>query len=441
MLRRENWSAQVLAALGGIISLEAAFAYLNHLEDLKLHVIEATAACLAAGIVYFVALYALEHTRESRAVVWLIVGGALLFRLTLLPLSPTLSDDPYRYRFDGRIQVAGWNPYGQAPDDPRLAAFQELAPGRLPGHDIASVYPPLAELAFRETAKYTRGVGGFKLLIFGADMMVVLLLGEWLRQAGGRNYQLAVYAWSPLVVVEFAGTGHSDALALAALVAAYVAVRRHPAAGTVLLGAAALFKSFPLMLFPAWLRGQGWPKTRTSWTGAAGALGLAAASGWGYRSALGKIPATMGYYASHWENNNASLYALVRAGLGSAAVAEHVATAAAALVALWVAWRGGDVVRAGYWITGTILLLSPNAYSWYFTWIIPFLCFFPNPAWLLLTILQFLSYHVLVNYGILGIWRFEPRMVALTYVPFYLLLCWQWLGKRAGKSGSKVESE
>ena len=30
------------------------------------------------------------------------------------------------------------------------------------------------------------------------------------------------------------------------------------------------------------------------------------------------------------------------------------------------------------------------------------LCFYPNPAWLLLTVLQFLSYNVLIGYGILG---------------------------------------
>jgi alpha-1,6-mannosyltransferase len=441
MLRREALSGQTLAALGGIISLEAAFAYLNHLTDLKLHVIEATAVFLAAGIAYFLVLFALEHTRENRMVLWLILGGALLFRLTLLPLAPTLSNDLYRYRFDGRIQQAGWNPYALTPDDPRLVKFHEIAPNLLPGHDIATVYPPLAELAFREATRLTRSVAGFKLLIFGADMLVVLLLAAWLRQAGRRNFHLAVYAWSPLVVVEFAGSGHSDALALAALVAAYLAVRRHPTFSTVLLAAAALFKSFPVMLFPVWLRKQGWPKTWSSWIGGAGAAVLAIVSAWDYRGALKDIPATMAYYASHWENNNASLYALLRASVHSGPVAENLAIAAAAMVALGAAWRGVDVLRAGYWIIGTILLFSPNAYSWYFTWIIPFLCFFPNPAWLLLTILQFLSYHVLVNYGILGTWRFDPRMTALIYVPFYLLLCWQWTRDRAAKRSLDVKRE
>ena len=89
---------------------------------------------------------------------------------------------------------------------------------------------------------------------------------------------------------------------------------------------------------------------------------------------------------------------------------------------------------------GTILAFSPNGYSWYFTWIVPLLCFFPNPAWLMLTVLQFLSYNVLIGYGILGVFKFDQRMQWLTYAPFYLLLVAQWIyslkhGRSTGRPG------
>ena len=67
---------------------------------------------------------------------------------------------------------------------------------------------------------------------------------------------------------------------------------------------------------------------------------------------------------------------------------------------------------------------------WYFTWIIPFLCFIPNPAWLLLTILQFLSYHVLIEYYALNTWHWRTEMVWLTYGPFYAMLLWEMIRKR-----------
>ena len=37
-------------------------------------------------------------------------------------------------------------------------------------------------------------------------------------------------------------------------------------------------------------------------------------------------------------------------------------------------------------------------------WIVPFLCFYPNYAWILLTGLIMLSYHVLIRYMADGIW-------------------------------------
>jgi hypothetical protein len=101
-----------------------------------------------------------------------------------------------------------------------------------------------------------------------------------------------------------------------------------------------------------------------------------------------------------------------------------------------LAWKKAEPARAAFLLLGTILAFSPNGYSWYFTWIVPLLCFFPNPAWLMLTVLQFLSYKVLIGYGILSVFRSDPWMQWLTYVPFYLLLAGQWI--RSWKHGGQV---
>jgi len=51
---------------------------------------------------------------------------------------------------------------------------------------------------------------------------------------------------------------------------------------------------------------------------------------------------------------------------------------------------------------------------------------FSQSAWLLLTVLQFLSYNVLISYGILSQFKFDPFMQWLVYAPFYALLVAQW---------------
>ena len=100
-----------------------------------------------------------------------------------------------------------------------------------------------------------------------------------------------------------------------------------------------------------------------------------------------------------------------------------------------------ETARAAYLLIATILVFSPNGYSWYFTWIVPFLCFFPNPAWLLLTILQFLSYNVLIGYGILGVFHFDPFFQCLVYLPFYALLFFHWFYRRTPLAPNSFSSD
>jgi alpha-1,6-mannosyltransferase len=410
-----------LAAAGGLL-LEPAYLYLHRLGNLELYVVAFIATGFAAGVLYFIFLYLFEHSRDSRAGLWLILATAVLFRLTLWPLAPTLSEDLYRYRWDGRVQLAGWNPYAISPNDPRLNDLREAAVRHFAAPELPAIYPPLAELTFREAARYLPTPRLFKSVPAGADLLTLFLLAAWLRRIGARNYQLAIYAWNPLVIVEFAGSGHSDALALALLVGALVIIRSRPRESTLLLAGAALLKSFPVMLIPLWLRWHGWPQRARAWLEGVFAAAFAAWCAWPYRSALRQIPVTMTYFESHWQNNNASLYALLRAASGSHEIAAGIGVGVTVGLACWTAMRKMEPARAAYIVVGAILMFTPNAYSWYFTWMVPLLCLFPNPAWLLLTVLQFISYHVLIDYQVFGRFQFQPAYVFLTYAPFYAWL-------------------
>lgn len=434
-----DWPAQALAATIGLCALEALFVLLHHFGDLERHVIATIVTGLAAGVIYLVMLYALEHwPRGRRATIWVILLGALIFRLTLLPLVPTLSDDPYRYHWDGEIQLAGYNPYLASPDTLAIGPHLTATGHAIPAHDMPNIYPPLAELLFRAAARYLPGTIAFKLPFFLADLLAVLLLAACLRRSPQREFRLAIYAWNPLVIVEFAGTGHSDALAIAALLGAILIIRSRIGVSTILLAISALLKVFPVMLFPLWLRRAGWPRSTRSWGAGAAAAALAVACFWPFRAALWQIPSTLAYFTSHWQDNNASLFTLLRMFSRRPDVAAGIGEGIVAGLALWAAARRLEPERAAFLIFGAILLLTPNAYPWYLTWIIPLLCFFPNPAWLLLTILQFLSYSVLIGYGVLGTWHWNPLMIWLEYLPFYGWLGWECI--RASSARRKARA-
>jgi hypothetical protein len=413
------------------VLLEVFFVILLRLGDLKLYVVETIAVGLMAGSVYLLFLYLLEHSPDSGSAAWFILGAAVLFRLTLFPLPPTLSDDLYRYRWDGRIQQLGYNPYAHPPDDPALAHLRDAEWERVAGREIPTVYPPLIQLVFRATYRILPGTIAFKLPFVLADLLLVGILAGWIRATAGRNYLLALYAWNPLVVVEFAASGHYDSLATAATVAAcLLIIKGRGTLSTLLLAAAAMIKAFPFLLFPLWLRRAGWPRTQHGWILLFAAATVILAFALPYADALPVFLASMSRYTAHW-SNNASLAALLEWFSHSREMAVGLGAGIVTGLSLWLAARNVDSVRAAYLLFGSTLLLSTNAFSWYFSWIIPFLCFFPNPAWLLLTVLQFLSYHVLIPYQASGTWRFEPGYLFLTYAPFFLVLAFQrWRAAR-----------
>jgi alpha-1,6-mannosyltransferase len=428
---RERWSR--LWPLGAGIALEALFLRMHSLYYLKNHAIGFIELALAAGIVYLLALYGFAQTRPTRATTILLVFVAIAFRATLWPMEPTLSDDLQRYRWEARVQAAGWNPYAIPPNDPRLASLRDKYFEIMPGRELPAIYPPATELVFRAAWKLFPGPVAFKAPFAAADVLVLLLLGWVFRAEKDRDFRLAVYAWNPLVIVEFAGSGHNDVLALLGIVCGLALVRRGPPIASVPIALAAMAKVFPALLLPVWIRRAGWPEKRTGWWAAA----LAAVAGLAvlapYWNALGMFRANMIYYEATWKNYHASLYTVIDWLTGGhTKIPALVGVGASWGLAFWLAWKKAEPARAAYLLIGTILAFGPNGYSWYFTWIVPLLCFFPNPAWLMLTVLQFLSYNVLIGYGIVGIFQFDPRMQWLVYAPFYLLLTAQWLYSRKG---------
>jgi len=343
-------------------------------------------------------------------------------------MQPTLSDDLQRYRWDAKVQANGWNPYAVAPNVPWLTYLRDHEWEIMPGRETPTIYPPATELVNRATWKLFPGPIAFKVPFAATDVLVLLLLLWMFRGEKDRAFRVAVYAWNPLVIVEFAASGHNDVLALLGIVAGLALIKRRPTLASVPVALAAMAKVFPAVLLPVWIRKASWPEKPAGWL----AAGLAGATCFlvllPYWNALGALRANLAYYEATWKNYHASLYTLIDWLTGGGTrIPALVSSVAIWGLALWLLWKRAEPTRAAYLLIGTSLVFWPNGYSWYFTWIVPLLCFFPNPAWLLLTVLQFLSYNVLIGYGILGQFKFDPFLQRLIYVPFYILLIAGWL--------------
>src|SRR5688572_23920841 len=63
--------------------------------------------------------------KNSSAVI-AVLGFALLFRMTLLPTSPSASEDVYRYLWDAKMSAIGIGPYRFPPDASELEEYRDL---------------------------------------------------------------------------------------------------------------------------------------------------------------------------------------------------------------------------------------------------------------------------------------------------------------------------
>src|ERR1700752_4683433 len=184
-------------ALGALAAgLTGIYVWVEQLQDdLDMYMPEFIGLLLLAGILYVIAVYLVHRFRLGGAALIVIFAGTVLFRLVLLPGTPSLSDDVYRYQWDGRVQRAHLNPYVAVPSSPELSWLLNPDNPEPPGIDTPTIYPPLSELGYRAI----KTVAGYKLVSTFFDLACVGLL--WLLLAAMQLplHRVLVYAWNPAV--------------------------------------------------------------------------------------------------------------------------------------------------------------------------------------------------------------------------------------------------
>ena len=335
-----------------------------------------------------------------------ILLGAFALRLAALAGPPTLSDDLFRYAWDGHVQATGVDPYRHPPTDPALNPLRDpwlwpdpagcAALGRPPNctrinrPSVPTIYPPLAQAWFwgvhRSTGlearhKAWQGAG------LATELAVVALLPFALRAWGKDERWTSLYALSPAPVLDIVNNGHVDGLATAFVVAALlVAGRRRdrPEWAGGLLGAAALVKLYPLLLV-AGLAGLGArghrPLGPVLRAGVAAAAVLAA----GYLPhVLAVGPRVLGYlpgYLQEERYDNGGRFLLVGLVTGSGRLATVAAGLCLAVLVGWVVRRRLPPPRAFALLLGGLLLVATPAQSWYAVCLLAVATVAAEPAW------------------------------------------------------------
>jgi hypothetical protein len=341
-----------------------------------------------AGLVYLLAAFMVlrmpagGRAAPSRRVVWVVLAVAVALRAPVVAAPNFLSGDLFRYVWDGRVQLAGINPYRYIPAAPELKDLRDTAiyPNINRADYAPTIYPPAAQMLFRIVAAFSQTPLAIKLAMEVFECVSIACLLRLLVLAGRPPAQVLIYAWNPLIVWTFAGNGHIDA-AGAAMVALALLLRCLGSDGVAggALALATLTKYLPIVIAPALWRRWGWRLPLGFLIVAARLYASYAEVGW---RVLGFLP---GYTHEEGIAQGSGLWAL--AGLAALAPLPPLAgpvflvlvATGLGLLSIWIVFAdtprvepGAEAVRICRWAallaTLSMIALSPH-YPWYYGWL------------------------------------------------------------------------
>jgi len=336
----------------------------------------ACAAC--AGVAYLAMLGRVwREDRTPRGLLLMAFAIAVAVRLPLAMAPAGPDNDMVRYRWDGRVQHLGYNPYLVVPSDPAMAATHTDETRMMPSRHWRTPYLPSAQVFFRLVVALHDSSQAMKLALVACDLLTIVVVWRWLAATGRREWLALAYAWNPLVVLEVALSGHIDALgALWIASSAYWLARRRTALASIAFVLAVTTKLLPIVLIPLY-----WRRVRVRDAVAAAvvfALLYLPFAG-GSTLPLGAVPNVLAYIRF-----NGPVFRLI-AEVATPQLAAATAVLLGLLVAAWARWRLEVSDPAAWaWPMAVALACAPVVYPWYLLSFTPFLltsATWPLMAW------------------------------------------------------------
>ncbi len=369
--------------------------------------------------------------------------------------APELSDDIYRYLFDGLMMVADNNPYAEPPANVSvnvqavLPQMREIIP--LINHPhLITIYPPAAQVVFAVGVMLSQISGisiliGMKLLLVILDLMTCAVIIKLLTIMNLSKNRAVLYAWHPLPVIEIAASGHIDSAALFFFIAAIALVVFHNTANCqkrggiyfniinvmsagIFMAFAILTKWLPLIFLPGlWLTFRPGQQRYLLF----GCLIAAGFLIWPFMPEFINGLKTLNTYLQNWEFSG-FVFRQLRNMTGSGKISRLLVGGGLFIIVtgllIWHRQREKTFLRMFkifYIIAFAYLVLTPTMHPWYALYMVVFLPFAADSGGLTLPGLTLsgltlswsviLAYRVLIPYRLQGVW-IEDDMTAFMVV-------------------------
>jgi len=435
-----------------------------------------SALAFAAGafVPFIIVILLLSKTREVNRTMFIILAGAVCARILLLFFPMSLSDDAYRYVWDGRVLVSGTNPYEHPPAARELMQLRDEAWKKINHPDVGTVYPPFAQLYFALTVFLWPAVSAFRLWAAVFDMAVIAVIitavNGSLKPPWNRRSTLAAaaYALCPVCIMETALAGHIEPLAGLLLVSGLVYAQKRKRISALMIALAGSVKLLPLVTWPVVSR-----RVRSSWI-AVPLITLALYlpfSGAGF----GMFEGTDAM-ARRWRNNEGVFRVLEKAAAGvlaavdpeavkngfvhfkwldntaaglengffdlhksrtqqstllpgaftvqdfSAAVAKLAGVIMITALMIFFTVRKTQPIKAGAFLMCAVVMLLPVIHPWYLLLFAPLMAAAGYYSWLWLAFTMPFSYLALDGWLTSAVWEIPAWVQPVEYVPFFTFL-------------------
>ncbi|MEJ1223244.1 polyprenol phosphomannose-dependent alpha 1,6 mannosyltransferase MptB [Sediminicola sp. 1XM1-17] len=348
-----------------------------------------------------------------------MITAGILFRLAFLLATPNLSQDFYRFIWDGELVSHGINPYLYTPDQLMahgnlvIANARELhlGMGELSAMHFSN-YPPLNQVLFAIATLFggssiLGGIIAMRTIILLADLGILIFGIRLLKHLNRSTYLIFWYFLNPLVIVELTGNLHFEGVMLFFFLASiYLIAKNRWVWGGVLYALSIMTKLVPLLFLPLFLKHFGIKKSMLFYS-LIGATIVIGTLPFFTLEFISHYADTIGLWFSNFEFN-ASIYNVIKA-IGSQmdvpayemikVYGKIIPFLVIVLVLVFTFKRNNltvsSLVTAMLWILSCYYFLSTTVHPWYIIFLVLLAIFtefrFPL-VWSLLVILSYWAY-------------------------------------------------
>lgn len=229
------------------------------------------------GIFFLFLLILYKHKSYGNDEVRFWIAGGIIFRALLLFSIPALSDDFYRFIWDGRLLNAGIHPFAQVPSyyinhHASIPGIDAELYSKLNSKETFTIYPPVSQLIFWLSVILSTGslywsMVVMKVIIFLFELGTLWVFSRLLRHFDRPAGTILMYALNPLVILELTGNLHFEGIMIFFLLVSISLLCRDKHLPSAFAYALSVCTKLITMIFlPLMLRHLPLRKTLSFWT-------------------------------------------------------------------------------------------------------------------------------------------------------------------------------